>query len=130
VRSSELVLAPSTPSSYTIRLDNIRFRARHGVSDSERDLPQDFLVTVEISLPVTALPASDRMQDVFDYDRISSIVVEEGTRQPYKLLERFGARLIERLLTDTPATRAKVAITKLRPPTEASVDSVTVELSS
>ena len=69
-------------------------------------------------------------QGVFDYDRISSIVVEEGTAKPYKLLERYAARLLERLLSATPATRVRVAVTKLRPPTEASVDSVTVELTS
>ena len=31
---------------YKIRLDGIRFRGKHGVSDSERDLPQDFLLVV------------------------------------------------------------------------------------
>jgi dihydroneopterin aldolase len=70
------------------------------------------------------------MQDVFDYDRVSSIVVEEGTGKPYKLLERFAARLLERLLASTPATRVRVAVTKLRPPTQASVDAVTVELTA
>ena len=116
------------PSSYAIRLDNIRFRAKHGVSDSERDLPQDFLVTVEVSLPVAVLPGQDRMADVFDYDRLASIVVAEGTAAPYKLLERFGARLLERFFAETPATRVRVSITKLRPPTESSVDAVTVTL--
>lgn len=118
------------PSTYVIRLENIRFRAKHGVSDSERDLPQDFLVTVEVALPVGALPAADRMEDVFNYNHISSIVVEEGTLRPYKLLEKFAARLVERILSSTPAVRVRVAVTKLRPPTDASVDSVTVELTS
>ena len=81
-------------------------------------------------MPVSELPQSDRMQDVFDYDRIAKIVVAEGTGAPYKLLERFGARLLERLLAETPATRVKVAVTKLRPPTESSVDAVTIELES
>ena len=124
------MLSTPPPSTYVIRLENIRFRARHGVSDSERELPQDFLVTVELALPVAELPAADRMQDVFDYDQISSIVVEEGTARPYKLLEKFAARLLDRFLSGTPAVRVRVAVTKLRPPTEASVDSVTVELTS
>ena len=118
------MISTPPPATYVIRLENIRFRAKHGVSDSERELPQDFLVTV------AELPAADRMQDVFDYDRISSIVVEEGTARPYKLLEKFAARLVERFLSATPAVRVRVAVTKLRPPTEASVDSVTVELTS
>jgi dihydroneopterin aldolase len=113
---------------YRIRLEGIRFRAHHGVSDSERDLPQDFLVTVEVWLPTSVLPEGDHMREVFDYDRLASLVVDEGTSKNYKLLEILASRVIARVLVDTPATRVRVAITKSRPPTRASVDSVSVEL--
>jgi len=113
---------------YRIRLEGIRFRANHGVTDSERDLPQDFLVNAELSLPATVLPPSDQLKFVFDYDRVSSLVVQEGTKQNYLLLETLAQRLIDRLLAETPATRACVSIQKSRPPTKASVDSVSVEL--
>ncbi|MFO0659433.1 MAG: dihydroneopterin aldolase [Polyangiaceae bacterium] len=113
---------------YTIRLDGIRFRARHGVSDSERQLPQDFLVTVDVSLPVSVLPQGDHLRDVFDYDRLASLVVEVGTSQAFRLLETLGQRLIERIFDATPATRASISVTKSRPPTDASVEGVTVTL--
>jgi dihydroneopterin aldolase len=113
---------------YRIRLEGIRFRGTHGVSDSERDLPQDFLVNLELWLPSSVLPETDQLKHVFDYDRVATLVVEEGTRQAHKLLEILARRLLERLLADTPATRASVAITKSRPPTHASVDAVSVEL--
>ena len=113
---------------YRIRLEGIRFRGTHGVSDSERDLPQDFLVSLELWLPASVLPSTDQLKHVFDYDRVASLVVEEGTKQAYKLLEILAQRLLERLLTDTPATRASVSITKSHPPTRASVDAVSVEL--
>lgn len=113
---------------YTIRLDGIRFRARHGVSDSERQLPQDFLATVDVSLPVSVLPVGDHLRDVFDYDRLASLVVEVGTSQAFRLLESLAQRLIERIFEATPATRASISVTKSRPPTDASVDSVTVTL--
>jgi len=113
---------------YRIRLEGIRFRGNHGVTDSERDLPQDFLVTAELSLPASVLPPSDQLKHVFDYDRVSTIVVQEGTKKNYLLLEILAQRLIERLLADTPATRVSVSIQKSRPPTTASVDAVSVEL--
>ena len=119
---------PPTLLEYKIRLDGIRFRGKHGVSDSERDLPQDFLVNVEATLPVSALPQGDHMRDVFDYDRIASLVVQEGTAHTYRLLETFGRRLIESVLENTPATKVTVSITKSRPPTNCSVDAVSVEL--
>lgn len=113
---------------YKIRLEGIRFRGNHGVTDSERDLPQDFLVNAELTLPSSVLPPSDQLKFVFDYDRVSTLVVQEGTKQNYLLLETLAQRLLERLLAETPATRASVSIQKSRPPTKASVDAVSVEL--
>ncbi len=115
-------------AEYVIRLDGIRFRGHHGVSDSERALPQDFLVSLEASLPLEVLPSGDHIADVFNYDRLATLVVEEGTRQACRLLETLAQRVITRVLEDTPATRVTVAVTKSRPPTRSSVDSVTVEL--
>jgi 7,8-dihydroneopterin aldolase/epimerase/oxygenase len=115
-------------TDYKIRLENIRFRGRHGVSDSERNLPQDFLVTLQIALPTAALPEGDHLQDVFNYDRLATLVVEEGTNHTCRLLETLAERVIARILADTPATWVSVAVTKSRPPTACSVDAVTVEL--
>jgi dihydroneopterin aldolase len=114
--------------TYRIRLDGIRFRAKHGVSRAERDLPQDFVVELEVELPVSLLPRSDSRARVFDYDQLATLVVDEGTRVSYKLLETLADRLIERVLADTPATKVRVQVKKFGPPTSASVDAVSVEL--
>lgn len=116
--------------TYRIRLDGIRFRARHGVSRAERGLPQDFVVNVEVGMPVSSLPRADALAKVFDYDQLASLVVDEGTRVSYKLLETIGERLIARILADTPALTVSVQVKKFGPPTSASVDSVAVELSA
>ena len=117
-----------TITAYHIRLDGIRFRARHGASDAERYLLQDFVVDLEVALPVAELPDSDERSCVYDYDVLASLVVEEGTRTSYKLLETLARRLLERVLADTPATGAHVRLRKFGPPTTASVDTVAIEL--
>jgi dihydroneopterin aldolase len=119
---------PVEVESYRIRLEGIRFRARHGVSRAERDLPQDFVVHLDVELPVSLLPRADARARVFDYDRLASLVVDEGTRVSYKLLETLAERLIERLFADTPAARVTVEVKKFGPPTSASVDAVSVSL--
>jgi dihydroneopterin aldolase len=119
---------PPPVESYKIRLETIRFRARHGVSRAERDLPQDFVVHLTVELPVSLLPRADARSRVFDYDQLASLVVDEGTRASYKLLETLAQRLIERLLSDTPALAVRVEVKKFGPPTSASVDAVSVEL--
>lgn len=119
---------PASVDTYRIRMEGIRFRARHGVSRAERDLPQDFVVHLDVTLPVTSLPRSDSRARVFDYDQLASLVVDEGTRSSYKLLETLAERLIGRILADTPALAVAVTVKKFGPPTSASVDAVAVEL--
>jgi dihydroneopterin aldolase len=119
---------PTATDAYRIHLEGIRFRARHGASRAERGLPQDFVVDLDVELPVALLPRSDSRARVFDYDKLASLVVDEGTRVSYKLLESLGERLIARVLADTPATAVTVRIKKFGPPTTVSVDAVSVEL--
>lgn len=121
---------PPSIQVYRIRLEGIRFRARHGVSRAERDLPQDFVVHLDVTLPVSALPRTDSRARVFDYDKLANLVVDEGTSGSYKLLETLGERLIARILKDTPAVGVTVQVKKFGPPTAASVDAVSIELSA
>lgn len=121
---------PASVETYRIRLEGIRFRARHGASRAERDLPQDFVVHLVVELPVSLLPRSDTRARVFDYDQLASLVVDEGTRGSYKLLETLAERVIARVIADTPATAVTVQVKKFGPPTSASVDAVAVELTA
>ena len=136
-RSPDSRAAPKEPArlnmpvaTYKIRLQNIRFRARHGALKAERDLPRDFVVDVTVELPVSALPRADSLSRVFDYEKIATIVVDEGTQKTYKLLETLAQRLIERMLVETPAESVTVEVRKFAPPTSASVDVFAVELSA
>ena len=115
-------------TGYRIRLEGVRFRGRHGVSRAERGLPQDFTVNLEVTLPSSLLPRADTLSRVFDYDRLATLVVDEGTRASYKLLETFAERLIGRVLADTPALAVTVQVRKFGPPTSVSVDAVSIEL--
>lgn len=121
-------MSPSI-SEYRISLKGIRFRARHGASDAERYLLQDFVVDLEVTLPVARLPESDERSQVYDYDALASLVVEEGTRSSYRLLETLAKRLLDQVLERTPALSVKVRARKFGPPTTASVDTVAIELS-
>ena len=118
----------SSLTQYRIRLDGIRFRARHGASDAERYLLQDFVVDLEVVLPLEELPDSDERRAVYDYDALATLVVDEGTSTSYKLLETLAKRLIDRIIASTPALAATVRIKKFGPPTTASVDTVAVEI--
>jgi len=99
-----------------------------GASRSERDIPQEIVVDIELTLLVSALPKRDLRRDAVDYGVIADLVVREGQAAPYHLLETYAARLVERLLAETPALRVRASATKLRVPTTHSVDRAVVEL--
>lgn len=115
---------------YTLRLRGIRFRTHLGASHSERALPQEIVVDVDLTLPVAALPARDRRRDVVDYDAIAGLVVQEGQAERYHLLETYTRRLVERLLAETPAVVVRVSAAKARVPTKHDVGLAVVELSA
>lgn len=117
-------------TTYRMILEGIRFRAKHGASRAERDLPQDFVVTLEVELPVSTLPRTDSRARVFDYGTLAALIVEEGTGNSYRLLETLGQRLIDKVFDATPATSVTLRIKKFGPPTPVSVDAATIELSS
>ena len=113
---------------YTLRLEAVRFRANIGASAAERSIPQDLVVDVVLELPVSVLPKRDAKREVVDYDLVVRLVVEVGLAEPYRLLEVYVQRLLERLLAETPALRVRVAATKLRVPSTYSTDKAIVEL--
>ncbi len=115
-------------SEYTLRLHGIRFRANLGASHSERSIPQEIVVDVELSLPAAILPKRDQRREAVDYEKVANLVVEEGLAERYRLLETYAARLVDRLLAETPATKVRVGATKLRVPTSQSVDKAVIEL--
>ncbi|HYQ15333.1 MAG TPA: dihydroneopterin aldolase, partial [Polyangiaceae bacterium] len=99
-----------------------------GASAAERSIPQDLVVDVDLELPVAALAKRDTKREVVDYDLAVRLVVEVGLAEPYRLLEIYAQRLLERLLEETPAHRVRVAVTKLRVPSTYSTDKAVVEL--
>ena len=117
-----------TIDHYRMHLEGIRFRARHGASRAERDLPQDFVVGVDLELPVGSLSRTDSLRGTFDYGKLADVVVEEGTRASYRLLETLAQRLIDRILESSPATSVVVRVKKFGPPTSVSVDAASIEL--
>jgi len=101
-----------------------------GASRSERDIPQDVSVDVDVTLPFERMPQTDNVREVFDYDWVARLVVEEGTARAHRLLETYARLLLDRLLAETPATHLRVSVSKVRVPTTHSVDAVVVELTA
>ena len=115
-------------SGYALRLRGIHLAVNIGATKRERQSLQDLIVDVDLELPQSVFPPRDRVRDVLSYDDISTWVVEEATAAPLHLLESYVARVIRRLLAETPATLVRVSATKRHVPTRHPVDAAYVEL--
>jgi dihydroneopterin aldolase len=118
----------SVLAGYTLLLRGVRFRTHIGATRSELSRPREIAVDVELKLDASAFPVRDARPDVVDYSTIVEIVVEEGRATRYRLLETYARRLADRLLRETAAESARVAVTKTRPPLRRKVDRATVEV--
>lgn len=108
-------------------LQRLQVQARVGILDHELLRPQLLVVTVTVELPhASPLPASDDIDQVFDYCRLRDVAIEETKRDHVNLLETLAGRIAQRLLAYPQVGRTIVRIDK--PGIFTDCDSIGVEI--
>lgn len=103
-------------SSDKIFIEDVRFYAHHGVTPAEQDVGTWFGVDVELGLDLAAAAASDDLAATVDYGLVAARIVEVGTGERVKLIERLAGRLAQMLLGEFPCREVRVRVRKLTPP--------------
>ena len=112
----------------TILLQGIRLEGRHGASDEERSMPQEFEVDLVVEADLAAAADSDTLADTVDYGPLVEIcrsTVETGS---YRLLERIAGTIAERVLATPGVLACTVRVRKLAVPIDADLDFAQVEI--
>lgn len=111
-----------------IELNGLRFRAYHGVLESERRCGSDFIVDFSCSYPIGAAMRSDALEDTLDYSAVYQVIAREMA-QPSKLLEHLAGRIAAALRKAFPAMGpARIRIAKKNPPLGGEADSSALTL--
>ena len=105
-----------------ITLQQMRFHAHHGVMPQERQVGNDFEVTVSLQYPLDKAAMNDDLADTLNYAEVYATVAAEMAT-PSQLLEHVAGRIIRALRTRF------VAVSKLTPPFKCQMAAVTVTLS-
>lgn len=114
-------------SSY-ICLQDVRFRAFHGVLPQERQVGGDFKVTLRVGYDVGAAMLSDEVADTLDYSQLYKVVAREMAI-PSQLLEHVAGRIAQAVANDFPKVCSiDLWLTKLNPPMGADSEGASVEL--
>ena len=98
--------------SYTVKLNNVKIDAAHGVYDEEKKKEQPF----EVDLKATFCrnqDCDDNLNNSLDYQRIYDIVVEVFSDYTFNLIESVAERIIEKVfLLESSMRRVEVSIRK------------------
>lgn len=112
----------------TIILKNIRLYAYHGCLDEEARIGSDYSVNLEIETNFDKSRKTDELEDTVDYVHLNKIVREEMAIRS-KLLEHVADRILKRLFDEIKeVSRAEISVSKLNPPIEGDVESVTIRI--
>jgi dihydroneopterin aldolase len=112
-----------------IKVSGIRLHSFHGCLPEEAKIGGEFIVDVLIDTDFSAAEKSDKLHDTIDYCEVYAMVKTEMAIRS-KLIEEVCRRILDKLLTRFPAAGFEVSITKLRPPMNGDVESVSVLLSN
>jgi 7,8-dihydroneopterin aldolase/epimerase/oxygenase len=100
----------------------------HGCTPQEKEKGQDFLVDIELEYDAARAVQKDELAEAVDYDALASQVYELVTRERYDLIETLAARIGEKIMETTPASRLLVRVHKPQAPLHHEVGEVAVEM--
>jgi len=98
-----------------VRLNDVVVFAKHGASPGERDIEQEFHITLEIGADLEAASESDTLSDTINYSGIHAQVIRVVKETSYQLLERLGKHVLDEIFHDERIREATISIKKLRP---------------
>lgn len=111
-----------------IFLDNVRFFAYHGVGEQEREVGNEFIISLRLKVDITLAAETDNVAHTVSYaDVYESVKAEMNI--PSALLEHVCGRIVKRLFHTFPAIEGiELKLSKRNPPMGADVDAAGVEV--
>lgn len=111
-----------------IFLDNVRFFAYHGVGEQEREVGNEFIISLRLKVDITLAAETDNVAHTVSYADVYESVKAE-MEIPSALLEHVCGRIVKRLFRTFPAIEGiELKLSKRNPPMGADVDAAGVEV--
>lgn len=112
----------------SIRIDNLKIFAFHGVLPEETVLGTYFIINANFQADLEKATQTDDLADTVNYAELNDIIRAEMA-VPSKLLEHVGGRIISRIHESFPQiTHISLKITKANPPMRGEMEGVSILL--
>ena len=113
----------------SIRLNNMKCYAFHGVMEHERRIGNTFIVNLELFTDLSKASETDDLSETINYAETYNIVKAE-MEIPSKLLEHVAGRILRKIKKEFPAIeKLEICLAKQNPPVGGKVESASVSLS-
>jgi len=96
-----------------IFIRDLRVEILIGVYDWERKAPQTVQLDLEIGIPDTGRPRSDRIGETIDYSKVVARITASLKSDRFLLVERLAEHIAQLVMTEFKAPWVKVSVTKL-----------------
>ena len=107
-------------------MNGMEYYAYHGCYRDEQLIGNNFLVDITMDVDMEEASESDNLCDALDYAEVYEMVKQEMNIRSY-LLENVSSRVLDRLFDNfQQLKKATVCVTKLNPPIDGKMQSVTV----
>jgi len=114
-------------SSY-IYIDDVRFRAYHGVLPQERSVGADFLLSLRVGYPLERAMESDSVEDTLNYAELYELARREIAVSSC-LLEHVAGRIAKAICSRWPeVTSVDLRLSKKNPPMGGDLSGAGVEI--
>lgn len=99
-----------------ISLKGMRFFGYHGVMETEKSTGQEFVIDVEMYLPLQPAGKSDDLSLTVNYAAVYDDIKALATQQIYDLIEALAEAVADRLLAGYPVEQVRVRVMKPQAP--------------
>jgi FolB domain-containing protein len=95
-----------------IFVENIHARGVIGVTDREREHPQDILVNVTLLTDISVAGESDRLEDTINYSAVSKLVLAKVEQSQRYTVEALASDLAKLLLQEYSVQGVRIRVEK------------------
>ena|SRR3989338_4090926 len=95
-----------------IFVEKLVVKGKHGVSDREREVTQEFHIDISAEADTRASAESDEISDTVNYKDLAKIAREVIEGPPSHLIETLAHKIAERILEDEKIKAVSVTIRK------------------
>ena len=96
-----------------LAIEGVRFRCIIGVTDHERERPQEIVAQLHVKVDFEKAAASDSIQNTVDYRALTRRLISAGETSRFHLVETLATHLVRVILDEFPGVQeARVEVEK------------------